>query len=147
MLTWDLAQDLFREIVPPLTSGPVPSPGETYTVAAGQGSHARPRDLSDRGLLQSFCHRTTTGSLLWYVDEESPDNTLRPALGTLKYDLRWSHDQVPATEGPVLVRGQRVHDQSTPIDVSKLGKAIALNGRCRTLSDVRAAYPPTDHPT
>ena len=51
----------------------------TYMAPGGIGSS--PRDISNRGALQAFCHRTDSADLLWYVDESSPDNTLHLALG------------------------------------------------------------------
>ena len=152
---WTLAQNLFRSIFASLTAKESTTGKEvavahlyqqgvaTYMAPGGIGSS--PRDISNRGALQAFCHRTASADPLWYVDESRPDNTLHLALGQASYDVRYSNENVLSTQGPVEVQAQRQPDRSTPINVKPGSlKQIPINGQIRTLIQVRAraANPP-----
>ena len=149
---WEAAQQLFRMMLSELgrdtrpaeihldLPAQVPSDSSRLIVGAPGANGDHPRDISAFGLLQGFWRRKEEADLLWYVDETSPDNALRLALGSLHWDLRYSNAAVQATQGPVEVRAQRQLDQSTSIDVSDPSVGTCqMNGRIRTLTEVRAS--------
>lgn len=146
---WDAAQQLFGEM---FTAAPLLSDAETGLAmtageltrgqaaiyAAAGGLTTRPRDVSSRGLLQAFCHRTDRAELLWYVDPSSGDNTLHLRLGTLPYDVRYGNPSVPASTGPIQLHAQRQPDRSGVIEVAPGSvKQIPVDGIVRTLDQVR----------
>jgi hypothetical protein len=155
---WFVAQALFRDLL--LDAEPavlqsatlglpnIPSDQrEDVIFVAPGGLGSPPRDISPRGLLQAFCHRTNGAELVWYVDEASPDNALHLTLGSVPYDVRYGTATVPAAEGPVDVRAARQPDHSKPIVVEPGSlKNIMMNGRVRTLTEVRGPRRASNEP-
>jgi len=148
---WSIAQQLFRTLFNGVAPESIGSEVKLARVAIPDGLRERvtyvapggigepPRDISNLGALQAFCHRTGGAELIWYVDESSPDNALHLCLGSLPYDVRYGNDAVPATAGPVEVNAQRQRDGSQPIAVEPGAlKQITMVGSIRTLSQVRA---------
>jgi hypothetical protein len=147
---WSIAQDLYRklfigggrdaigsEVKVDRVASPA-GPHELVTYVAPGGIGISPRDITDLGLLQAFCHRTSGAELIWYVDESSPNNALHLCLGSLPYDVRYGNEAVPASPGPVEVSAQRQRDGSQLIAVEPGSlKQIMMTGSIRTLSQVR----------
>ena len=109
-------------------------------IVAGSGNGSRPRDISSKGLLQHFTHHSNEADILLYVDETSPDNALRLAFGSIVYDVRYEHPDVPGTKGPLEVTSQR--SPTVPKATGTVAdKAITVKGRFRSIAEVRGAVP------
>ncbi len=59
------------------------------SIAAPGAPDGPPRDISDRGMLQYFCHSEEGVELLWYVDGESDHNMLSLYFGSVPYTIRY----------------------------------------------------------
>jgi hypothetical protein len=137
---WAVAQgQLYRDLLAAETIAAAPGGTFDSPIYTAPGSvMGPPRDISSRGVLQAFSHRSDNAELVWYVDETSPDNALHLQLGQVPWDVRYGTEDVPAAEGPVRARAQRQLDRPAgPIEVTGL-KEIPVTGRIRTLRDVRS---------
>ena len=145
---WELSQHLFRQALcnyePPGWDAEALAqrqrdwsehPNGAILVAGG-GNSTEPRDISAKGLLQHFTHRTDGAHVTWYVDESSSDNSLHLQLGTVPYDVRYQHPSVPSTEGPIEISAQRHPLASQPIDLDA-SKQISVTGQIRALNRMR----------
>lgn len=140
---WHLAQEAFRDVLfeqRPVTPGEVITSEQRATAiyAAPGGLSSEPRDVSNLGQLQVFCHRSAGAELIFYVDSQSPDNALQLRLGELPFDIRYSAPDVPATSGAVTPRAARTPIAKSHITVGST-KQIPFNGVIKTLEQVRAS--------
>ena len=138
---WLLAQGVFRKTLSVQTGSLSAQELDKVTYSAEGGINSAPRDVSNRGQLQWFCHSTDRLGLLWYVDEHSEDNALHVQLGNVPYDFRYSSNAVQAGDQPVPVSFQaprhRVSEGAIKVDRDKL-KTLPLGGQIKTLSQVRS---------
>jgi hypothetical protein len=150
---WNAAQQMFAEmfadaaVLRDATTGRSVTVGEVarghrsiYTATGGLTTE--PREITSRGLLQAFCHRSGRAELLWYVDPTSVENALHLRLGTVPWDLRYGSPSVPAAQGPIQLQAQRQPDRSGVLEVKPGSlKQIPVEGIVRTLDQVRERAP------
>lgn len=152
--TWDLGQHIFRQILKGYEPQDMSEEQlaerrrlwkenpEEVRITATSGDATSPREISTKGLLQHFTHRSDGAEVVMYVDTKSPDNALRLALGTVFYDVRYEHPEVPGTKGPINAFAQR--QIASPKVQPETVKSIVINGRFRSLDEVRGAQKVTD---
>ena len=150
--TWDISQYLYRRLMKVLKPADM-TPEELKVrrrmweenpdavhIVAGSGNASPPRDISPKGLLQHFTHHSDDVDILFYIDDTSPDNALRLALGSMVYDVRYEHPAVPGTKGPLEVSSQR--SPTVPKSTGTVPeRAIPVNCRVRSIAEVRTPFP------
>jgi hypothetical protein len=142
---WFLAQNLFRQIFHPQSPNSFTAEELKQIKYVPEGGlNSDPRDISSRGQVQWFCHSTDMLSLLWYVDETSPDNAMHFQLGQIPYDLRYyqaNHaDQAANLTEPVKFQAPRhaIHDDPIIVNRNKM-KDLPVDAQIKTLSQIRNA--------